>query len=194
MQRGAREQVRLKHRHHAPARKCLSRRGQRRGHFAGVVGVVVHHRHTRCFSQPLEPPAHARERRERPRARLEVRIDRRRRGECRRRVAQVVHAGDAQRELDAAPTRQRDRGARSVGSELRLADPDVGVRAEPHAPDRYADPRRYPPRSSVVAARDHALRAAREFDERVFQRRHRAVTLEVVGLDVVHDRHGRRER
>ena len=37
-------------------------------------------------------------------------------------------------------------------------------------------------------------RPAGELDERVLQRRHRAVALEVIRLDVVDDRHGRMER
>src|SRR5207244_4952617 len=50
-------------------------------------------------------------------------------------------------------------------------------------------------RARVVATRDHASRPTRELRERLLQRRDAAVVaLEVVGLDVVHHRHGRRQR
>ena len=50
--------MRLKHRHDAPPRKRLSRRGERRLDLRGVVGVVVHHRHAPRLAHTLEPAPH----------------------------------------------------------------------------------------------------------------------------------------
>ena len=74
-----------------------------------------------------------------------------------------------------------------------IRDVGVGGEAEPAAArGRAAAAIRRAP--GIVGAHDGGLGPAGELDERVLERRHRAVALEVVGLDVVHDRDGRMQR
>ncbi len=194
VQRGPRIEVRLKHRHHAPARERLPRRGQRRGDLGWVVRVIVHYRHPTGLAQPLEPPPDAFERRQRRRARGHIRIQRVQHREGRGRVAHVVEPGHREPQLHRPPARKLYDGLRIVRRLRDVADPDIGVGPEPHAPHRRSEPLRHASRTRIVPAHDHAPRAAREFRERCLERRERAVALEVVGFHIAHHGHGRRQR
>jgi len=99
-----------------------------------------------------------------------------------------------QREAQLPPVRQDHPCARAGVVQLGIRDAHVRVAREPHAPHWPGHARRDAARAGVVRSRDHAPRAARELHERVLECLHGAVALEVVGLDVVHDRHRRRER
>ena len=196
MQLRARVQVRLKHRDQPPTGERLPRRRERRAHFGRMVRVIIDHRDSACFAQPLEAARHARELREGMRRGAQVRLQRERRSKRRRCVADVVHPGHAQPQRNAPASRQLNLSLRPPWLEPRCGDPHVGTRPRPHAPHRHGQRRSHPLHATarIVRAGDHPPRAARELDKRGLQGGEASVALEVVGLDVVDHRHRRGQR
>ncbi len=99
------------------------------------------------------------------------------------------------------PERQRHRptvgepddGPTSLGTELEVGEPDtLGVRAEPPEP-ASVERGRHPIGSGPIVPDEDPAGRPRKTDVGRLHGRHRAVALQVVGLDVVDDRNGRRQ-
>jgi hypothetical protein len=102
-----------------------------------------------------------------------------------------MHPRHPEPEGNRAAAAPPDRGVRAVGLLRHVRDPDIRVGGEAEAPKAPAQSARDAPRPGIVHADHGRLGASGELHERVLERRYRAVALQVVGLDVVHDRHGR---
>ena len=129
-------------------------------------------------------------------AALEVAADRLDRGERRHRVAEIVDARDPEPTVTSErPSRQRT--VASVRSRRAARRPNSRRRASAAKPNRRTPRpsrpamRRAPGSSALTTA---VSRPPGELDEGVLERGHRAVALEVVRLDVVHDRDRRVQR
>jgi hypothetical protein len=156
--------------------------------------VVVHYRHAAVLPQPLEASAHAAEGGERLGGPAQVATDGVCGGEGGDGVPQIVHTRypEAQRQRPPAPP--ADRGLGPVGMLGHVGDPHVRLGGETEAAKPAGQALRDAAGARIVRAHDRGLRPPGELDERVLQRRHGAVALQVVGLDVVHDRDSRMQR
>ena len=105
-----------------------------------------------------------------------------------------MQPGHRQLELDRLPARQRDRRARAARLESHPANANIRRRAVTDAPHRHVQLQRNAIRAGIVGADDHTRRASRKVRERILQRLDAAVTLEVIGFDVVHDGDRRPQR
>ena len=99
-----------------------------------------------------------------------------------------MQAGHSQPQRDRASVRKVDPRHRLLGALLPGANAQGRVSGKAERPDPAGEPRRHPPRSVVIGAHEHRVSAAGELHERVLERLHRAVALEMIGLDVIHDR------
>ena len=162
VRRGAGVQVRLEHRHEPPPGKGLPRRRERRDQLRRMVRVVVDHLDAAVLAQPLEPPAHAAELRQRRGGPARGhRRGRQRRPAPRRRCAGCAGPapeGEAERAgFRASAIVASVRSACCATSVIRTS----ASSAEPKRQSPRAEPARDPPRPGIVGAHHSASRPGR---------------------------------
>ena len=189
----ARVEVRLEDGDEPSPRKRLPRGRQRGRELRRMVSVVVHHRDTTVLAEPLEPAAHAGECGQGLDGGLQGATQRIDRGQSAHGISQIVDSGNREPQPSFAASAPRNRGLRAASALLHLADSNVGIggEAEPHGTGHV---RGHALGARIVCTHERDPSASREFDEGILERLHRAIALQMVGLDVVDDRHRGVER
>ena len=148
------------------------------------MSVVVDDGDTAHLAQSIKPPADAAERRKGGERGVDVGVQRERDAERGSRVAQIVDAGNLQRQPHRPAAGQRHVCRRTLGPELTRDDGQVAA-ANAEAPCCRTEALRHTVAARVGRTDECPRRAAGEFNERVLERRHRPIALEMVRLDVV---------